>query len=167
MRNLFLKYSLLVPISIFILLSFSSVVFAGNYGEGAYSDYLYSAQKPSSSSGSSQASRDKFLAEQQALALQQQPTTIDASNTPEQPISGTKIGITKTLKLKMTHNDVKLLQKYLNNHGYVVSTTGAGSLNNESNYFGAKTKQAVMKFQKANGLKADGVVGPKTIEKMK
>ena len=32
--------------------------------------------------------------------------------------------------------------------------------------FGAKTKNAVLKFQKANGLTADGIVGPKTWTKL-
>lgn len=74
---------------------------------------------------------------------------------------------TKNLKYRQTNNEVKELQKYLNSKGYTVSNTGAGSLNNETNYFGLKTKQAVMKFQKANNLKQDGIVGPKTIEKLK
>ena len=31
---------------------------------------------------------------------------------------------------------------------------------------GLKTKEAVKSFQKANGLKADGVIGKKTLEKL-
>jgi lysophospholipase L1-like esterase len=73
----------------------------------------------------------------------------------------------KNLKQKDINSDVKELQKFLNTHGYLVSTTGAGSLNKETNYFGLKTKQAVIKFQTANDLVHDGIVGPKTREKMK
>lgn len=73
---------------------------------------------------------------------------------------------TKTLKQKSISIEVKELQKYLNSKGFTVSITGAGSLNNETNYFGLKTKQAVMKFQKANNLKQDGIVGPLTREQL-
>jgi len=74
---------------------------------------------------------------------------------------------TKTLKYKMIDNEVKELQKYLNTHNYLVATTGYGSLNNETTYFGKKTKAAVIKFQLANGLVGDGVVGPKTKAELK
>jgi lysophospholipase L1-like esterase len=72
----------------------------------------------------------------------------------------------KTLKLNSKNNDVKELQKFLNTHGYLVSATGAGSLNKETTYFGPKTKKAVIKFQTTNDLVPDGIVGPKTREKI-
>jgi len=68
----------------------------------------------------------------------------------------------KTLKLGMTDPEVKLLQIYLNTHGFPVSLTGPGSLGLETNFFGPKTKAAVILFQKAKGLVPDGIVGPKT-----
>ena len=37
---------------------------------------------------------------------------------------------------------------------------------NTDGKYGPGTAQAVQKFQKANGLKADGIAGPKTLEKM-
>jgi len=67
-----------------------------------------------------------------------------------------------TLKLGMTSPEVKELQKFLNNNGFVISLSGAGSPNNETNYFGQKTKQAVILFQIANNLTTDGVVGSAT-----
>ncbi len=51
--------------------------------------------------------------------------------------------------------DVKTLQQKLKNWGYY---TGA-----VDGVFGAKTKQAVISFQKKNNLKADGIVGAKTL----
>lgn len=68
------------------------------------------------------------------------------------------------LKLGSVHSDVKELQKYLNAHGYALAASGPGSTGNETNKFGKLTKLAVMKFQKANGLTGDGLVGPKTRE---
>ncbi len=64
---------------------------------------------------------------------------------------------------------VAALQKYLNTKGYVVNETPgeAGSPGNESNYFGEKTKQAVIKFQQDNGIPATGVVGAQTKEVIK
>jgi hypothetical protein len=86
------------------------------------------------------------------------------------PIAG-QVRITseqaRTLKYKMTGGDVKALQVYLNTHNYPVSTTGLGSLGNETTFFGLKTKAAVIKFQLANGLKGDGIVGKLTQAKMK
>jgi peptidoglycan hydrolase-like protein with peptidoglycan-binding domain len=158
MRNIIYKYGL--PISIYIFLFFSVFSYVNaNYGEGTYGSNLYSVTATTNSvTGTTKAFRDKFLAEQQAkrLALQQSSTVTSGS-----------VSINRTLKLKMTGNDVKDLQVYLNTHGYIVSTTGAGSLGKETNYFGLKTKQAVIKFQKANELKADGIAGPKTLAKIK
>ena len=78
-----------------------------------------------------------------------------------------KLKSTHTLNYKTTNSNVKILQMYLNTHGFPVSKTGTGSKNNETSYFGLKTKQALIKFQIANGLKGDGILGKKTLEKMK
>jgi hypothetical protein len=69
---------------------------------------------------------------------------------------------TVTLKMGSTGSQVMSLQVALNGAGFVVATSGAGSPGMESTYFGAKTKAAVMSFQAAHGLTADGVVGPMT-----
>lgn len=67
---------------------------------------------------------------------------------------GSPIIINVTLKPGMSNSDkVRALQAYLNAAGYDLPTTGL---------FGPMTKKAVAAYQKAHGLKADGVVGPKT-----
>lgn len=60
---------------------------------------------------------------------------------------------TRDLEKGMTGNDIKLLQIYLNTHGYIVAKSGAGSADHETTYFGPATKAALIKFQKAKGIK--------------
>lgn len=55
-------------------------------------------------------------------------------------------------------NTVKSIQTKLKNWGYYTGSVDG--------IFGAKTAAAVKSFQKANGLKADGVVGTQTASKM-
>lgn len=73
-----------------------------------------------------------------------------------------KFVFTKFMKLGITDNEVKELQKFLNSKGYLLALSGIGSIGNETNYFGFLTKSALMKFQQDNNLKPDGVFGPLT-----
>jgi hypothetical protein len=57
---------------------------------------------------------------------------------------------TQNLKLGSSGGEVMWVQQFLNGHGFTVAASGAGSPGNESSYFGAKTKAAVIKFQNAN-----------------
>jgi len=60
-------------------------------------------------------------------------------------------------------SEVKALQQFLNAHGYTVSTSGAGSVGNETTKFGPATKAALIKYQKAKGITpAVGYFGAKT-----
>ncbi|MCX6752817.1 MAG: BspA family leucine-rich repeat surface protein [Candidatus Nomurabacteria bacterium] len=74
------------------------------------------------------------------------------------------LNLTRNLYLGVPNGeDIKLLQIYLNTHGYPVSTTGPGSTGNEeTTKFGSLTKQAVIKFQLAHHIDPIGVVGPRT-----
>jgi len=70
--------------------------------------------------------------------------------------------ISRTLKLttpRMTGTDVKDLQTYLNSHGYNCGIADG--------IFGKKTKAEVIKFQLANHLVGDGIVGKLTRSKLK
>lgn len=65
---------------------------------------------------------------------------------------------TRTLKQGCKGNDVKWLQSALNAYGsYGLTVDGS---------FGAKTRSAVIAFQKAEKLTADGIFGPKSKAKL-
>jgi peptidoglycan hydrolase-like protein with peptidoglycan-binding domain/ribosomal protein L6P/L9E len=66
----------------------------------------------------------------------------------------TATNIARFLELNSAGGDVKTLQAALNAKGYNLVEDG---------FFGGLTQAAVKSFQKANGLVADGVVGPKTL----
>ncbi len=76
----------------------------------------------------------------------------------------------KKLSLNSRGDDVKLLQVFLNNHGYILAKSGPGSPGNETNLFGSLTQKAIQKFQCDNGIVCNGtpattgygLLGPKT-----
>jgi peptidoglycan hydrolase-like protein with peptidoglycan-binding domain len=70
---------------------------------------------------------------------------------------------TRDLSLGSQGEDVRQLQIYLNAHGFPVAASGAGSLGNETTYFGPATQAALAAFQKSAGISpASGYFGPKT-----
>ncbi|SHJ16136.1 peptidoglycan-binding domain-containing protein [Lutispora thermophila] len=85
-------------------------------------------------------------------------STAKASTGSKTPVSfETASEIARLIAFGSYGGDVKLLQEVLNNHGYQLKVDGI---------FGKKTEAAVKDFQGKNGLKADGIVGPKTIAKL-
>ena len=127
------------------------------------------------SSGSSASSLSTFYQEQYQRALavgadttpyQEALNNLNPSASSGQVPSANTGQDHRTLKQGMQGDDVKQLQIYLNTHNYPLATTGTGSLNHETTYFGNLTKQAVIKFQLANNLTPDGIVGPFTRGKM-
>lgn len=78
------------------------------------------------------------------------------------------IKFTKNLKIGMIDKEVKLLQEYLNNNGYLVAKSGPGSKGKETTKFGAGTRNALIRFQKAKNIKpAVGYFGPTTRDLIK
>lgn len=63
-----------------------------------------------------------------------------------------------TLSLGARGDEVKKLQQVLSEKGYDVGAIDG--------VYGKKTKEAVMQFQKENGLKTDGIAGPETLSKL-
>jgi len=86
------------------------------------------------------------------------PAAPKAPTAPKAPVSyETASEINRLIAFGSYGGDVKLLQEVLNNNGYQLTVDGI---------YGKKTEAAVKDFQSKNGLKADGIVGPKTIAKL-
>ena len=92
------------------------------------------------------------------------PVTASAIVPVTSPVVVPKIvTLSRNLYKGITGEDVRTLQKFLNTHGYVIASTGAGSSGNESTYFGQATLSAVIRFQKDHNITpALGYVGPLT-----
>ena len=70
---------------------------------------------------------------------------------------------TTNLDVGIINSDVVELQRFLNKKGFLVSESGAGSQGNETNYFGEKTRQALIKYQLSKNITpAVGYFGPIT-----
>jgi EGF-like domain len=61
--------------------------------------------------------------------------------------AGTTVLFTKNLQIGSSDAEVYTLQHYLNVHGFPIATSGVGSLNNETTFFGKATKSALVRFQ--------------------
>ncbi|MGI6189492.1 MAG: LysM peptidoglycan-binding domain-containing protein [Clostridiales bacterium] len=70
-------------------------------------------------------------------------------------VSAATYRLTRTLRIGMRGEDVSVVQQLLKDQGYFTYHQITG-------YFGTITEAAVKAFQKANGLVADGIVGPVT-----
>jgi len=85
------------------------------------------------------------------------------TSNPTNPSEPSAFQFLTNLFLGMNHPDVLKLQQYLNAHGFTLTTTGPGSIDNETNMFGSLTKKALIKFQLAKGITpAVGYFGPVT-----
>jgi len=115
--------------------------------------------KKHTTSGSSPMVMATFKAEQEARAKSIGLYTSDISGQTSNSVS-----VKRILKQGMAGDDVKDLQIFLNKNGFIVSVSGLGSIGNETNYFGPKTRAAVILFQKSHGLTEDGIVGEKTLK---
>ncbi len=63
---------------------------------------------------------------------------------------------TINLRFGMRHPDVRRLQARLNALGYAIAASGPGSSGQETDLFGALTREAVRRFQCAKGIACEG-----------
>jgi hypothetical protein len=75
-----------------------------------------------------------------------------------QPTTGADT-LSANLSFGMIHPQILLLQKILNQSGYVITSTGAGSPGSETTKFGLLTRDAVRRFQCAKGIVCTGDEG--------
>jgi len=75
---------------------------------------------------------------------------VNEENPEEQVPEKTFIPLTKNLTLGDDDPEVKILQEYLNNSGFLVAESGPGSPGQETTRFGRGTREALIKFQEAN-----------------
>lgn len=91
---------------------------------------------------------------EQAPQRQNTPAAADAhAQTAERSGSSLRVGASGPA--------VEALQRQLREQGYVASN---GRLPAADAHFGPQTKEAVQAFQRAHGLDADGIAGPKTLQ---
>ena len=76
--------------------------------------------------------------------------------------NGAGITLPKNHQMWDQGDDIRILQKFFNTHGFIIAVQGPGSPGNETSIFGSKTYQALIKFQKANNLPPTGYFGPLT-----
>ena len=83
------------------------------------------------------------------------------TRTIEQPT--TSLPSTRNLTLDSTGEDVRNLQRFLNNNGFPIAETGPGSQGQETTFFGELTRQALASYQEEVGISpANGFYGPIT-----
>jgi hypothetical protein len=90
-------------------------------------------------------------------ALEGAPSGTTSAN----PGSGS-INFEKNRQLNDKGEDIRSLQKFLNLNGFIVASSGPGSMGHETSIFGLRTYRALIQFQSARGLPATGFLGPMT-----
>ena len=78
-------------------------------------------------------------------------------------IPGNEYVFEKDLELGVRDENVRRLQRYLNNNGFKLIESGLGSLGNETTLFGQLTLNALIRFQQVNNIfPANGYFGEAT-----
>ncbi len=105
-----------------------------------------------------------LISEQRLMELMEHVRGLQVAATKAPPHSAVgRAAFLRDLMYGAEGDDVQELQRFLNEHGFVVSATGPGSVGNETRYFGPATRAAVQRYQEAHGITPSaGYFGPKT-----
>lgn len=106
----------------------------------------------------------------QLRALIQQAMALGISIPPEMQIylAPSKLSdATTNLTIGSAGQEVKMLQQFLNSHGFALTQSGAGSKGQETTRFGTRTRTALMKYQTSVGIPASGVFDSATRDYLK
>lgn len=87
-----------------------------------------------------------------AQALQMQVKEKGSPNTNAYSNANMNASFKRNLVIGANGDDVRILQVWLNTHGYAVASTGPGSSGNETTTFGGLTRKALAKFQAEAGI---------------
>ncbi len=157
-----------------------SIAPTGEALDGEVEDYVLTVATPAVSGGGAVAvfgCMDRKAANYNPNAMIDNNSCVLNGTTPvttptnTNSVPTTSVRFTKTLKQGMTDAEVKLLQVYLNTHGFPVAANGVGAPGKETTYFGNRTTAALIKYQEAHkasilaplGLtRGTGVFGPAT-----
>ena len=91
-------------------------------------------------------------------------TTSTVPSTPAITVPASKL-FNMNFELNMRSPDVVRLQHFLNTNGYLIATSGRGSLGKETEIFGFGTQSALKQYQKDHNISpANGSFGPATRE---
>jgi hypothetical protein len=139
------------------------VVSGKTYYYGVYAvDQSYLASKLISVSGSLMEKKTQTSVTQKSTAVTSVsplvgvPGVVTTPSVGASVLSGEAVLFTKTLKLGTTGQEVLLLQKFLNTHGFVIAATGPGSSGNETTTFGKATQKAVQSYQCQKKIVCEG-----------
>lgn len=83
----------------------------------------------------------------EVVPVKNSPTGVNTETT--KSTTSSKLIFTRDLKLGDKGPDVKKLQQYLNQRGFIVAESGNGSPGQESELFGPGTKDALKRFQES------------------
>lgn len=89
-------------------------------------------------------------------------TPVSVSSLPSNPYTPAPYMFDRTILYGQRTDAVVQLQRYLNTHGYPVTSIGLGSLGYETDFLGPLTRAALRKFQFAHGILPTGNLGPLT-----
>lgn len=81
------------------------------------------------------------------VVVKPQENPVEIPEVPVSFISNPAINFEKDLRNGMTDPDIFYLQSFLNSNGFIIATSGPGSIGSETDFFGRGTQEALSDFQ--------------------